>query len=170
MKVRIARPTIEELDGIHSDALCLFLFEDVRPLKGIAGLVDWRLGAFLSGRIESGWISCAAGERFILPAGPKLPVTRIFGFGLGPVSGFDPAGHHVAEAFAVLCDAGAHGAVLTPPGRPEGLVSEMQGLEAVCTALDPALDFDEVVIVDGFRRREDARRRIDLCLKPLSSS
>lgn len=169
MRVQIARPTLESLDEIHSDSLCLFLFEDVRPLKGLAGLVDWRLGAYLSRQLEGGWLTGKSGERFIVPARHKLQVNKVFGFGLGPSSTFEPSMQHalVLDAFRVLSEAGAHGTILTAPGRTEGLVSDMDSLEAVCSALDPTYDFDEVVIVDNFRRIQEAYRKVDLYLKPL---
>jgi len=169
VKVQLARPDLESLDGLNSDALCLFLFEDVRPLKGLAGLVDWRLGAYISGHLERGWLTGASGERFLLPAHHKLPVNKIFGFGLGPISTFDVSLQHalVLDAFRTLREAGAHGTILTAPGRAEGLASDMESLEAVCQALDRSLDFDEVVIVDSFRRIQDAYRKLDLSLKPL---
>lgn len=169
MKVQLARPDLESLDGLNSDALCLFLFEDVRPLRGLSGLVDWRLGAAISGHLETGWLTGASGERFILPAHHKLPVNKIFGFGLGPSSSFEPALQHalVLDAFRTLRDAGAHGTILTPPGRAEDLASDLESLEAVCQALDRSMDFDEVVIVDRYRRIQDAYRKLDLYLKPL---
>ena len=119
-----------------------------------------------------GKISGRAGERFLMTAGHKLPVNKIFGFGLGPTPTFQPQLQHalVVQAFNVLRDAGAHGTILTAPGRAEGLASDMDSLEAVCQALDPSYDFDEVVIVDTFRRLPDAYRKVDLYLKPLLAS
>ena len=171
MKVQLVKPTLEALDEIHADSLCLFLFEDARPLKGLAGLVDWRLGAYLSRHLEKGWLTGGRGERFIVPARHKLHVNKVFGFGLGPVESFDSGLQHaiVLDAFRVLVDAGAHGTILTAPGRTEGLSSDMDGLEAVCKALDPSYDFDDVVIVDNFRRIQDAYRKLDLYLKPLAA-
>jgi hypothetical protein len=170
MKAQLIKPTLEALDEVHSDSLCLFLFEDVRPLAGLAGLVDWRLGAYISRHLEKGWLTGGSGERFIIPARHKLQVNKVFGFGLGPVESFDPALQHalVLDAFRVLARAGAHGTILTGPGRAEGLASDMDSLEAVCKALDPSYDFDEVVIVDNFRRIQDAYRKLDLYLKPLA--
>lgn len=169
MRVQLAKPTLESLDELSSDSISLFLFDDVRPLRGLAGLVDWRLGAAISRQIEAGWITRKPGERFILPAHNKLPVNKVVGFGLGPTSSFNPSLVHalVLDAFRVLKEAGAHGTILSAPGRAEGLVSDMESLEAVCQALDPSLDFDEIIIVDSFRRVQDAHRKIDLYLKPL---
>jgi hypothetical protein len=170
MRVQLIRPTLEALSGVHSDSICLFLFEDARPLRGLAGLVDWRLGAALSAHIDAGWLSGRAGERFIIAANHKLPVNKILGFGLGPLAHFQPALQHalVTDAFNVLRDAGSHGAILTAPGRAEGLASDMESLDAICQALDPSYDFDEVIIVDRYRRIQDAHRKLDLVLKPLT--
>jgi hypothetical protein len=171
VKVRLERPTLETIDGTHSDSMCVFVFEDMRPLKGLAGLVDWRVGGALSSLVQSGWFTGAAGERLLMPVKHKLPVNRLFCFGVGPAReltrGSQP--EILAEAFEVLRLAGVHGTVLTAPGRAEGLAEDIPSLELVCSTLDPTWDFDEVVIVDEFRRMQDAHRKLDLYLKPLMS-
>ena len=48
------------------------------------------------------------------------------------------------------------------PGRGEGVGSELAAVEAVCAALEPPPDLDEVVIVDDFKRIHDAWRVLDL--------
>jgi hypothetical protein len=63
-------------------------FADERPLRGAAGLADWRLCGRLSRLILAGRVSGDAGETTLLPA-RKLPFPRLVLYGLGPSEGFD---------------------------------------------------------------------------------
>ncbi len=169
MKVLLARPTLDAVDGTHSDSTCVFVFEDIRPLMGLASLVDWRIGAFLSGLVQQGWFTGAAGEKLLIPVKHKLPVNKLFCFGLGPSSGFSRGVQQetLSWAFDVIRQAGAHGTILTAPGRAEGFGQDMESLETLCTLLDPRWDFDEVVVVDEFRRLQEATRKLALWMEPL---
>jgi hypothetical protein len=76
---------LQTLDGLSDiDALCLFVAEDERPLKGTAGYVDWRLCGALSRVVRDGFFSGASGERLLLPSGGRIGMSRIFAVGLGP--------------------------------------------------------------------------------------
>lgn len=169
MKVKLARPTLQDLDQNHSESMCVFIFQDVRPLKGLAGLVDWRIGAYISRLLQEGWYSGADGEKMLLPVKHKLPVTRLFCFGMGPRSTFtrERQGELVRMAFTVLRDAGVHGTIIAAPGRAEELAEDIASLETVCSILDPQWDFDEVIIVDSYRRIQEAQHKLDLYRKPL---
>ncbi len=164
MRVSLAQLSLASLDEVHSESLCVYLFEDAHPLKGLAGLVDWRMGARISGMILSGWLAGSAGERLLMPVKHKLPVNKIFVFGLGPLGRFTPDMLRgvLRDSLEVLCAAGVHATILAAPGRGEGVASDLEAVEAVCGALDPPLDLDEVVVMDEYRRMQDAWRVLDL--------
>lgn len=79
------------LDDLNGDALALFCWSDVRPLKGVLGLVDWRLGGSVSRAMEAGLFAGHMDETLLLPAVPRMGTKRLFIFGLGPRSGWDTA-------------------------------------------------------------------------------
>jgi hypothetical protein len=54
--------TLGAIDALDVDTLVLCLTEDVRPLPGAAGLVDWRLAGRLSRFIEKGILTGARDE------------------------------------------------------------------------------------------------------------
>lgn len=71
------------LDEIPGKIALATFFEDVRPLKGSTGLIDWRLNGKISQLILSGKISGHFAESIIMPAQGRLATDEIFLFGLG---------------------------------------------------------------------------------------
>lgn len=82
-------------------ALATF-FEDVRPLKGSTGLIDWRLNGRLSGLILQGKISGGFTESLIMPSLGRLAARELLVFGLGPSPRLTE--QRVQEAFAKVID------------------------------------------------------------------
>ncbi|MGA9526166.1 MAG: M17 family peptidase N-terminal domain-containing protein [Myxococcaceae bacterium] len=84
--------SLEALDALGDvDALCLFVAEEDRPLRGTAGFVDWRLCGALSRVLLEGFFHGAEGESLLLPAGGRLPMKRIFVVGIGSRRKLDAA-------------------------------------------------------------------------------
>ena len=55
------------------ECLVLAVFEDDRPLRGAAGLADWRLCGRLSKLLKANRATGKAGETMLLPPGHRLP-------------------------------------------------------------------------------------------------
>ena len=111
-------PSLETLDGlIGTDALCLFVAEDDRPLSAAAGFVDWRLGGGLSRVLEQGFFVGAVDDRLLLPTGGSLPMAKIFAVGVGPEASLDAArlGKLLEGAAAMLKKAGVASVALALP-------------------------------------------------------
>lgn len=70
-------------DEVPGKVALLTFFEDVRPLKGRAGFVDWRLNGRLSDLILGGRIGGAFSESLIMPSQGRLATDEILLFGLG---------------------------------------------------------------------------------------
>ena len=77
-------------------------FEDIRPLKGSTGLVDWRLNGRLSDMILKGRLSGHFSESLLLPAQGRMSASEIFLFGLGKSSEMDEL--KLEEGFQILID------------------------------------------------------------------
>ncbi|MEZ4273212.1 MAG: M17 family peptidase N-terminal domain-containing protein [Myxococcota bacterium] len=73
------------LDELTEQSLALFLCSDVRPLRGVAGFIDWRLCGALSHTLESGDFTGEAGEIMLLPIAGRLGPRVAFVFGLGAI-------------------------------------------------------------------------------------
>lgn len=126
---RLLEPSLHTIDSLTDlDAYVLCLPEDIRPLRGLAGYLDWRLCGRLSSLILLGGITGRAGERVLTPTSPGVAAARVFVFGWGPSTQIlDGA----AERFADVIDRLGRAKVkkcaidLPWPGRPLlGLVDE----------------------------------------------
>jgi len=72
--------SLDALTGVES--ACLFVFEDERPLRGLAGLIDWRLCGRLSRILMDGRFVGAAGDALLFPVEGIGP-GKLFCFGSG---------------------------------------------------------------------------------------
>jgi hypothetical protein len=151
LTVHLAAAELARIDGLADaagplPALALSFFIDERPLRGVAGLADWRLGGRLSRLLKSGRMVGARGEVTLLPPSRhRLPFERLVIFGLGESdhpAPFSEAGYRAAvrEMRAVLERAGLRRYAVQPPGRALGLVAPRRALEL----------WLEVAAADGF--------------------
>jgi hypothetical protein len=81
----------QDIQAIESDAVIVGFYEDVRPLKSIAGQLDWLLCGSLSRLIIEKRMRGALGEMALLSSRGKIPAGKIFLVGLGPRSEFSCA-------------------------------------------------------------------------------
>ena len=126
---------LQDIKKLETGALIVGFFEDVRPLKGLAGELDWLLCGALSSLILKHKLSGALGELALLTSQGKVPASKIFMLGLGPRGSMSPETlRHAAQAAAAAAvGVGAVSAVLeyfaTPELTPETAVSSLhQGL------------------------------------------
>ena len=79
--------TLDALDPLPVDTVCLFVSEDERPLGGAAGFVDWRLCGQLSRLLVDGFFKGTRGESLLLPSNGRIGAPRLVVLGLGPGGG-----------------------------------------------------------------------------------
>lgn len=112
--------TFAALDELRVDALALCLTEGCHPLRGMAGLVDWRLCGRLSRMMVKGSVTGRDGETALTPS--TIPaIRRVFVFGFGPEAGMvDRANQRFAQVARVLDDAKVESVALElpHPGEP----------------------------------------------------
>jgi len=98
VKIRYAEPDLQELDQQRANCLVLTAFADDRPLRDLAGRVDWRLNGRLSRLIQTEFIDAHLNETMLTPVGTRLPFTRLLFVGMGRRSDFNE------ERFADVCE------------------------------------------------------------------
>jgi Cytosol aminopeptidase family, N-terminal domain len=137
--------TLQAVDKVTAEALCLFVGEDERPLTGLAGLADWRLAGGLSRLLREGLLKGTEGEALLTPA-RRMPFGKLFLFGLGPLMQSEELlAARIAEAIRKLASAGVGEAALQLPQRlsPElgirTLIDVVAPARAVVFGPDPAL-------------------------------
>ena len=87
----VLKVLMHDIKKLETDAVAVGFFEDIRPLKGAAGALDWILCGSLSHLIIRKKICGALGETALLTTGGKIPAPKVFMVGLGPRSQITPA-------------------------------------------------------------------------------
>lgn len=118
-------------DETPRDCLVLPVFRDDRPLRGAAGLADWRLCGRLSRLIKANRATADAGETLMLPPGRRLRWKRVLWFGLGDAKGYsdDRFRKDVGWIRTVVKDAGVSDWAMQAPGRASGLIGARRAVE-----------------------------------------
>jgi hypothetical protein len=131
-------------DEAARDTLVLPVFKDDRPLRGAAGLADWRLCGRLSRLVKSSRATAEAGETLLLPPGRRLRFSRILWFGLGDARGYSDERFRkdVTWIRKVLIDVAVADWALQAPGRASGLIGARRAVEIM---LEDAVLVDQPV-------------------------
>jgi|GEM_PF-387242 len=152
MSVHFLASALDRWDDAAAGALVLTFFSDERPLRGAAGLADWRLCGRLSRLIKRGKIRGKRGETLLMPPGQRMGFPRIMLFGLGSSQKFDEDlfRQHVRWIRDVLGRAGVTSYAVQPPGRATGLIAARRALELWLEEMDKdGLEDEDVAIIDA---------------------
>jgi hypothetical protein len=135
--IELARGDLAGLDRLDAEGVAVFLFSDVRPVRGVAGYVDWRLCGELSRCIERGLFAAAAGETMLLPTAGRFGRRRVFVFGLGLAHGADESRFRsaVRTAVEVMRRAGVETLALAAPAADREGAAETRFVRAVAAEM-----------------------------------
>ena len=173
MDVRFVPLDLARVDALRYEAVALPFFEDERPLRGAAGLCDWRLCGRLSKLLMGGRVTGAAGEVTLIPARPRLPFDKMLLVGCGPSAGFGEGRYSeaLARLFEVVEGLRLRNLVLALPGRSLACVAPgdavrwfldaaagVQGVEEAVVLDEPEAQKLMLPIVEAERRRTRAAR------------
>ena len=141
----------QSLDELQTEIFVLPFFSDERPLRGAAGLIDWRLCGALSRKIMAGHLDGHFGEKALVSARPKLKSEGLLLVGLGASAAFDTgvaerACSLIAEA---LTDAKVSTAALALPGRSMGLLPALDSMQLWLAASPRDGELEEVSIIES---------------------
>jgi len=142
-------------DEAKRDCLVLPVFRDDRPLRGAAGLADWRLCGKLSRLLRDSKATADAGETMLLPPGRRLRFQRILWFGLGDAKGYSEERFRkdLAWMLQVVQRAGVADWAVQMPGRASGLIGARRAIEIVLE--DPDLSKQTMAIVEDPAGQKD---------------
>lgn len=157
MGVHLLGNELSRWDEVEDGSLLLTFFADERPLRGAAGLADWRLCGRLSRLIQRGKLSGADGEKLLLPPGRRLPFRSILLFGLGASRGFNEDSYRAQVRWIreVADRAGIGDYALQPPGRATGLIGARRALELWLEEAEADGREAEVAIIDNQSGQKD---------------
>jgi len=125
MDVGFATLHLPSLDTSGCDVLACGLFEDDRPMRGLAATLDYRLAGRLSGFLRKGELTGEPNEAFLFPPRPRLMAEKLVVFGWGKVADLDEAATDRATRRMVttLAGLGAKKVLLELPGRARAVAT-----------------------------------------------
>lgn len=97
MTFSMVRLGLESIDEIDCDTLVAYHFAEDRPLKRLAGVVDWRMNGWLSRQVLNGLASGRARDMLLTPGRAQFPVERLLMVGLGT------RGEFSADLYRAVC-------------------------------------------------------------------
>lgn len=77
------------LNRLRTEVLVLACFKDMRPLRGLAGEIDWYYCGIISRMIMQNHFTGLHGETLLIPAEGKLHIPKVVLIGLGPSASYD---------------------------------------------------------------------------------
>lgn len=148
MSVRFLGLELAKWDQIGGGDLALGVFANERPLRGAAGLADWRLCGRLSRLLKRERFTGITGELMLLPPGRRLPFDRLVLFGLGERRGYSEPRYrdHVRWIRGVLSKAGTRACAVQPPGRAMGMIAARRALQIWMEVFASGKSFDVSII------------------------
>lgn len=156
MRINFVPPELRRLDLLRSDVLALSLFEDERPLRGAAGLVDWRMCGRLSRLLETRRLEGTSAEVTLVPPRPRLPFDKLLLVGLGRSAGFSEASFASAleRTFEALRSMRTHSSVMSLPGRSTGRISPERAVQLFIEVAAAHDHQDEVTLVEDLESQK----------------
>lgn len=150
MDILFAPPDLRRIDSLQCEACWFPFFSDERPLRGVLGLVDWRMGARLSRQILRGRLRGKRGEVLLMPCERFLPFEKIFLCGLGPRAEFDEATYTegVESMLTTFQSARIRAAVCALPGRTTGAIDPETAITSLLACARNYGAYEELTILD----------------------
>ncbi|MBN2574642.1 MAG: hypothetical protein JXP73_08740 [Deltaproteobacteria bacterium] len=122
--------------GPAADVLAVPVWSDLRPLRGAAGLLDWRLCGRLSQLLREGRLCGAPGEKLLL-ATNRIAWQRVLAVGVGDSRDFDDDGFRSAIVCCLeaLRRLGGNSLAIAFPGRDIDLIRPDRAMRVFLDAL-----------------------------------
>lgn len=169
--VHFVTPDLRAIDAAPAEVIACTAFRDERPLRGVAGMLDWRLAGRLSALVKSGFLVGELGEVLLVPGRPQLPFEKVVVLGLGDRGAFDDevVALTIARLKATLAGLKVKRALVELPGRASGALEATHAAELLLEHAHEALEHEAWTFVDTpeaetsmtqrLLRRVDARSR-----------
>lgn len=137
MRLQFVSPVLHELDATSAEAMACVVWEDVRPLDGVAALCDWRFGGRLSRLLVSRFVTGRLGEVTLVPGRPALGAEKLLLLGGGPTTNFDEARFDriLETLLGALEGVSARSVLVELPGRSRGLIPPERAADRLLEAL-----------------------------------
>jgi Cytosol aminopeptidase family, N-terminal domain len=165
MLYRFVQPALASLDGLKTELLCVPVFSDERPLRGTAGLADWRLCGRLSALLVKGELTGEFDEALLMPPPERrLSAERLLCLGVGARDSVD-ATRLQLYVRALVRRVLAMQVRTVALSLPHGSLSWLSPEQAVDLLLEESTPFtdrlDELVLIDTDESQKRMEPRIE---------
>jgi hypothetical protein len=169
MEIQFLAPELRRLDSANVELCACAVWSDERPVRGLAGLLDWRLGGRISALLKSRFFVGELGDALLVPGKPHVPFEKVLLVGLGERSAFGEDRFrqgvlHVANALERLH---IRRAVVELPGRASGAIEPEPAITLTLECVGASAEHDTWWIVEPLAdqkrtelRAAEERRRI----------
>jgi cytosol aminopeptidase family protein len=144
MELRLLPFDLRRLDDAGAEIIACTIWSDERPMRGLAGLLDWRFAGRLSNLAKEGFLVGSLGEVLLVPGRPHVPFEKVLVFGLGNRSGFGDGVYRTVLQHLLRALEGLHvrRAVVELPGRSIEAVEPERAAEILleCAGDSPVHD------------------------------
>ncbi len=149
MDVSFVPVDLDRWDQCVGDLFVVGVWSDVRPLRGAAGLLDWRLCGNMSRWIGEGRLQGTVGEKTLVPT-HRVPFRALLAIGLGASPDFSEEGF--LTACGTIADT-ARGLRLSsvfvaPPGRDLNRIAPERALDLLTEILGRAATIKHLGVID----------------------
>jgi hypothetical protein len=160
--IRFLPPDLRRLDETSVELAACTFWLDERPMRGLAGLLDWRLAGRLSALLASGFVRGDEGEALLVPGKPHLPFEKALLVGLGPRAAFDEGvfKRAVTRLARTLEGLRVRKAVVELPGRGVGAIDPERAIAAALECLGTAPEHDAWWLVEDAAAQKVVEQRV----------
>ena len=150
MELRFLPPEVRRFDEANVELCACAIWSDERPMRGFAGLVDWRLGGRLSALLKSEFFRGDLGATLLVPGKPWLPFEKVLVVGLGPRSAFGDATFRrsLMSIATTLEGLRVRRAVVELPGRASGAIEPERAVSLALEYLAGSREHDAWWLVE----------------------
>lgn len=151
MELRFILPVLRRLDLAATEVLVANLTENERPMRGLAGVLDWRMNGRLSSLLVDGFATGRLGEVLLVPGKPRLPFDKVILFGLGHTADFgDRTYREVLEnILSTLKGLKARSAIVELPGRHLDIIRPVEAANVLLELANERPEHDLWTLVES---------------------
>jgi hypothetical protein len=163
MDLGFLAPDPGRFDEVSVELCACSIWADQRPMGGLAGLLDWRLGGRLSALLKSGFVTGAKGESLLVPGKPHVPFEKVLVVGLGARAEFDDAMFRTAMTQLARCLEGlrVRRCVIELPGRGSEAIEPERAMTLTLEGVGTSADHDAWWIVDTLIAQKRMQTAVD---------